>query len=136
MRTQMKLELADAQAMFDAAKNEADANAWAVSIAVVDEGGHPLLLSRLDGCASLYAEVALQKARSAVLAGKPTRAMEESINEGRAAFLSVPSLSATMTGGLPIERSSQLIGGIGASGVKPDQDEQIAQAGLEALPRT
>ncbi|GAB3677429.1 GlcG/HbpS family heme-binding protein [Salinisphaera aquimarina] len=133
MRYKPVLSLADAEQILDAARREADANAWVVAIAVVDDGGHLLALRRLDGAAPMASAVARHKARSAALGRKDTRVFEDMINGGRHAYLSVPALAATMTGGLPIRVDDTVVGAVGVSGVKPDQDEQIARAGIAVL---
>ena len=69
-----------------------------MSIAVVDDGGHPLALERLDGCAPIGAYIATEKARSAALGRRETKRYEDMINGGRSAFLSVPLLQATPGG--------------------------------------
>lgn len=73
-----------------AARQEAQARQWSVTIAVVDDGGHPLALERLDGCAPASAYIALEKARTAALGRKETRDYEEMVNGGRTAFVTAP----------------------------------------------
>lgn len=133
MQQKNVLVLADVNHMLDAAQREAEANNLAVAIAVVDDGGHLLGLRRLDGAAPTGSYTAQHKARSAALGRKPTRVFEDMINGGRAAYLSVPELEGTMTGGLPVEAAGDIAGAIGVSGAAPDQDEQIARAGIGAL---
>lgn len=133
MQQKSVLSLADAETILDAAQREAEAQGWNVAIAVVDDGGHLLALRRLDGCAPMGSYVATEKARSAALGGKETQAFEDMINGGRAAFLSVPALKATMTGGVPVRVDGSLAGAVGVSGVKPDQDAQTAKAGVAAV---
>ncbi|POZ99815.1 hypothetical protein C4E44_33065, partial [Pseudomonas sp. MWU12-2312b] len=72
-------------------------------------------------------------ARSAALGRRETKVYEDMINGGRMAFLSAPLLSATLEGGVPIYVAGQVVGAIGVSGVKPEQDAQIAKAGVWAL---
>ena len=93
-----------------AAREEAQRQGWAVSIAVVDDGGHPLALERLDGCAPIGAYIATEKARSAALGRRETKRYEDMINGGRSAFLSVPLLQATLEGGVPILVDAQVVG--------------------------
>lgn len=133
MHTISILTLADANRMLDAAQQEAERQGWPVTIAIADRGGHLLALRRLDGCAPIGAYVAIEKARSAALGGKETQVFEEMINAGRTAFLSVPEIEATMTGGVPLLIDGEVAGAIGVSGVKPEQDAQTAKAGLAAL---
>jgi len=133
MQNKAVLELAEANSILDAAQAEAKNQGWNVSIAVVDDGGHLLALRRMDGCAALFSAVANEKARGAAMAGKETQAFEDMINNGRTAFLSVPGISATMTGGVPVMVAGKVAGAVGVSGVKPDQDAQVAKAGVAAI---
>ena len=133
MQQKAVLSLAQVNQILDAAQQEAEANGWQVTIAVTDDGGHPLALRRMDGCAPMAAYVAPEKARSAALGRRETQAFEDMINGGRTAFLSVPVLQGLMTGGVPILHDGQVIAAVGVSGVKPEQDAQIARAGLAAL---
>ncbi|GAB3679114.1 GlcG/HbpS family heme-binding protein [Salinisphaera aquimarina] len=133
MQKKSVLTLTEANQILDAAQKEAETQGWNVTIAVVDDGGHLLALRRLDGCAPMGSYVATEKARSAALGGKETQAFEEMINGGRTAFLSVPELKGTMTGGVPVMVDGQLAGAVGVSGVKPDQDAQTAKAGIAAV---
>ena len=122
----------DASRILDAARAEARANGWAVSIAVVDDGGHPLALERLDGCAPVGAYIATEKARTAALGRRESRLYEEMINAGRTAFLSAPLLSGMLEGGVPVVVAGQVVGAVGVSGVRPEQDSQVARAGADA----
>jgi glc operon protein GlcG len=54
------------------------------------------------------------------------------INGGRTAFLSAP-LGGTLEGGVPIVIGGQVVGAVGVSGVKSEQDAQIAKAGIESI---
>lgn len=133
MQNKAVLGLDEANRILDAAQTEAEHNGWNVVVAVVDDGGHPLALRRLDGAAPMGSYVATEKARSAALGRKETRVFEDMINGGRTAFLSVPVLAGTMTGGVPVLVDGQVVGAVGVSGVKPDQDAQVAQAGVAAV---
>jgi glc operon protein GlcG len=114
------------------ARAEAQSNQWAVTIAVVDDGGHPLALERLDGASPASAYIATEKARTAALGRRPSAAYEEMINGGRTAFLSAP-LAGMIEGGVPVVVDGQVIGAVGVSGVKSAQDAQIAGAGIASL---
>lgn len=115
-----------------AARDEAQRNHWAVSIVVVDDGGHPLALERLDGCAPASAYIATEKARSAALGRRETKGYEDMVNNGRVAFLSAP-LITSLEGGVPVVVEGQVIGAVGVSGVKAGEDAQVASAGVAAL---
>jgi glc operon protein GlcG len=133
MKSKPALDLADVKAIAAAAEAEALKNHWAVSIAVVDDGGHLLWLARLDGAAPVSAQIAPAKARTAAMGRRESRLYEEMINGGRVSFLSVPGIEALLEGGVPILKDGQCLGAVGVSGVKSTEDAQIARAGIAAL---
>jgi len=133
MKNKAVLELADVQKILAAATATAVQHGWAVSIAVVDDGGHLLGLQRLDGAAPLSAYIATEKARTSALGRRESGSYEKMINEGRTSFLSVPQLHALLEGGAPIVVDSQVIGAVGVSGVKSTEDLQVAKAGIDTL---
>jgi glc operon protein GlcG len=120
------------QAALEAAKAEALKNVWGVSVAVVDDGGHPLGFLRLNEAAPLTAQIALGKARTAALARRESKFYEDAVKNGRTAFLSVTDLT-TLEGAVPVMVAGQCVGAVGVSGVKPDQDEQPANTGVRAI---
>jgi glc operon protein GlcG len=127
------LTLAAAQKMVAAAQAEAERNHLAGVIAVVDDGGWPILLLRMDNAAYVASvELAPGKARTAALFKKPSQALEDAINHGRIAAVTAHDF-IEMQGGLPVVVDGQVIGGIGVSFDTPEHDAQIAQAGLAAL---
>lgn len=121
----------DVKRMLDAAERAAVANGWAVTIAIVDDGGHLLALQRLDGATPLSAHIAPEKARAAALGRRETKSFEDMVNQGRTAFLSVP-LHGLLEGGVPAMVDGQCVGGVGVSGVKSSEDAQVARAAVEA----
>jgi glc operon protein GlcG len=133
MKQKFGLELADLKAMAAAAEAEAVKNHWAVSIAIVDDGGHLLWLQRLDGAPPISAHIAPAKANTAALGRRESRLYEEVINGGRVSFLSAPQLTGMLEGAVPIMKDGQCLGAIGVSGVKSSDDVQIARAGIAAL---
>ena len=133
MKTKPTLTLADVRAIAAAAETEATSNGWAVTLAVVDDGGHLLWLQRLDGAAPISAEIALAKASTAALGRRESKVYEDMINGGRMSFLSAPVLHGMLEGGVPIVVEGQVIGAVGVSGVKSTEDAQIARAGIAAL---
>jgi len=122
----------DVVRILDHARAEAQSNQWAVTIAVVDDGGHPLALERLDGASPASAYIATEKARTAALGRRPSAAYEEMINGGRTAFLSAP-LAGMIEGGVPVVVDGQVVGAVGVSGVKSAEDARIASAGIASL---
>ncbi|MBA3772283.1 MAG: heme-binding protein [Ramlibacter sp.] len=133
MKSRHALELADIKAVAAAAEAEALKNQWAVSIAIVDDGGHLLWLQRLDGAAPISAHIAPAKANTAALGRRESKVYEEMINGGRVSFLSAPGLKGLLEGGVPILKGGQCLGAVGVSGVKSTEDAQIARAGIAAL---
>ena len=133
MNSKPFLDLADLKAMAAAAEAEAIKNKWAVTIAIVDDGGHLLWLQRLDGAAPISAHIAPAKANTAAVGRRESRVYEEMINGGRVSFLSAPDLAGMLEGGVPIMKDGQCMGAIGVSGVKSTEDAQIARAGIAAI---
>lgn len=133
MKTKAVLELADLKAIAAAAEAEALKNQWAVTIAIVDDGGHLLWLQRLDGAPALSAHIAPAKAHTAAMGRKDSKSYEDVINQGRTSFLSAPLVQGMLEGGVPVMKDGQCIGAVGVSGVKSSEDAQIARAGIAAL---
>lgn len=132
MNTKSVLTLAEVNTILDAAQNEAESNNWAVTIAVADDGGHLLALRRLDKAPLFSIDAATQKARTSAFGARETQLFEEMINNGRTAFLSAP-MDSMLSGGVPVLIDGQVAGTVGISGVKPDQDVQVARAGVAAI---
>ncbi|MGE7991757.1 heme-binding protein [Pseudomonas sp. NPDC089554] len=132
MQRKAVLEHADATRILAAARAEALENQWAVTIAVVDDGGHLLALERLDGAAPISAYIAAEKARSAALGRRETKGYEDMVNGGRTAFVSAPLLTS-LEGGVPVRVDGHVVAAVGVSGVKAEQDAQVAMAGIAAL---
>jgi len=132
MQRKAVLEHSDITRLLAAAREEARRNGWNVTVAIVDDGGHPLALERLDGCAPISAYIATEKARSAALGRRETKGYEDMVNGGRTAFVSAPLLTS-LEGGVPVRVDGQVVGAVGVSGVKAEQDAQVAAAGAAAL---
>jgi uncharacterized protein GlcG (DUF336 family) len=133
MKTKSVLEFADVKAIAAAAEAEAIANGWAVTIAIVDEGGHLLWLQRLDGAPPISAHIGPAKAHTAALGRRESKVYEDIINGGRYSFLSAPGVEGLLEGGVPILKDGFCLGAVGVSGVKSTEDAQIAKAGIAAL---
>ena len=127
------LTLEAARLALSACEAEAQRNNWRVVIAVVVDGGHPVLVARLDGAQWSSINTAIEKARAAIAWKRPTRLLEESINNGRTAFVSIANGMALLQGGVPLELDGEFVGAIGVSGVKASDDEIVALAGVHAL---
>ena len=133
MKNTYVLESADIKAIAAAAEAEALKKNWAVTIAIVDGGGHLLHLQRLDGAAPISAHIAPAKANTAAMGQRESKVYEDMINGGRVSFLSAPDLKGLLEGGVPIMKDGQCLGAVGVSGVKSTEDAQIAKAGIAAL---
>lgn len=133
MKTKPILEAADIKAIGAAAEAEAIKNNWAVTIAIVDDGGHLLWLQRLDGAAPISAHIAPAKANTAAVGRRESKVYEDMINGGRVSFLSAPDLKGLLEGGVPIVKDGQVLGAVGVSGVKSTEDAQVARAGIAAI---
>ena len=131
MKTKPCLTLDDCRKMIAACEAEARRNNWEVVIAILDDGGHLLMLERMDGATPANAEIAMQKGRSAAISRRSTKMWEDRIKDGRLAMLKMPVLP--VQGGIPVMYQGECVGGIGVSGVQSHEDEQIAQAGADAL---
>lgn len=136
MKSKAVLTLEDVKLIANAAETEAADNGWAVSIAITDDGGHLVWLQRMDGAAPISAQVAPAKAHTAAVGRRESKIYEDMINQGRTSFLSVPGLSGLLEGGVPVMIDGQCVGAVGVSGVKSNEDAQIARAGIAALDRT
>ena len=115
------------------AEAEALKNNWAVTIAIVDDGGHLLSLQRLDGAPPISSHIAPAKANTAALGRRESKVYEDIINGGRYSFLSAPTVTGMLEGGVPIMKDGQCLGAVGVSGVKSNEDAQIARAGIAAI---
>ncbi len=125
------LSLEDCKRVAAAAEAEAQANGWNVVIAIVDDGGHLMYLQR-EKVQLGSIEVAITKAKVAVMFRRPTKFWEETVAEGRQGYLAMPGM-LPIEGGVPLVHDDDIVGAIGISGVKSFQDGQIAAAGAAAL---
>lgn len=132
MASKPVLTLEDAKRIAAAAEFEAKKNAWAVVIAVVDDGGHLLYLQRSHETQFGSVETAIAKAHAAVAFQRPTKTSEDAVLSGRLIHLALPGVIPA-EGGVPIIIDDNVIGGLGISGVRSSQDGQVAAAGLNAL---
>jgi glc operon protein GlcG len=130
--TKKALTLEVAQHIAQAARTEAKKNGWTMVISVVDDGGHLIYLEKMDGTQLGSVQVAQDKARTAVLFKRPSKALEEAVAGGRTVVLKLGD-STPIEGGIPIMAGTELIGAIGVSGANSPQDGQVAAAGLAAL---
>lgn len=126
-----QLTVAAARAMADAALAQAARDGCAVVVAVVDAGGHLLLLERGPGAAVSSVEVAHRKARSAALYGFPTEVAEQAV-QSMPSMLTLPDM-LPFAGGLPVRHDGRIAGAVGVSGGTAAQDIACAEAALATL---
>ena len=129
--TKQVLTLGAAKKIVAAAEAEALKRGATVVIAVVDDGGHLLLLERLDDTQVASVEVGIGKARTAAIFRRPSKVFEDQIKNGRVAALALPG-ATPLQGGVPIIVNGKVIGAIGVSGNTPQEDEDIAYVGAAA----
>jgi glc operon protein GlcG len=126
------LNLAAIKTMVAASEAKAQELNVQVTICIVDESGNLLFLEKEDGASLNTLQFAQKKARHAAAFGAPSREAAEAVKNGHVEDMAFPNFFPNQ-GGLPIRVDGQLLGGIAASGAKSEIDEQIAQAGIDAL---
>lgn len=133
LATKKALTLEAAKKLASAAEAEARKNNWNVVITIVDEGGIPLYLQRMDGTQVGSVEVALAKAKSAIYFKRPTKVFEDALASGKNGSLKIPN-ALPVEGGLPLVLGDgQFVGAVGVSGVTSAQDGIVAKAAVDAL---
>jgi glc operon protein GlcG len=125
------LDQTGAQTVLQAARESAQQRNAPSAIAVVDPAGDLLAFQRMDGVRAASADLAIEKARTAARLRRPTAEIEDSINQGRTAF--VTANIAALRGGVPIRVSSEVVGAVGVAGLSKEADTDIANAAAAAL---
>ena len=136
MKTVKRLALADARIIMAAAEEKSREIGVDMDIAVTDDSGSLLMFHRMDNARITSIDVAISKAFTAAAARRSTRAYGEASKPGGPAFgihVSNQGRFMVVAGGLPIFVDEQIVGGVGCSSGHPDQDEVVAQAGVDAL---
>ena len=126
------LNMAAIKTMVAASEAKAKELNVGVTICIVDESGNLLFLEKGDGASLNTLQFAQKKARDDAAYGSPSREPAEAVTNGNVEDMAFPNFFPNQ-GGLPIRVDGQVLGGIAASGAKSEIDEQIAQAGLDAL---
>ena len=131
----MPVSLKRAQAVIDKAQTKASQLGIKVTVAIADEGGHLIALSRMDGAIPLSPQLAEAKAVGAAMFGRDGEALAK-MAQDRPGFFSaadrlvriplIPGLGSAL-----ITEDGKVIGAVGVSGGRPDQDLECAQAGLD-----
>ncbi len=130
----LSINLEKARVVSAAAQAEAVRNGWCMVVAIMDAGGHLVLLERMNNAQFGSVQVAQDKARSAVAFRRPTKAFHDMVAAGGEGIRMLGMSGAVpIDGGLPIIVDGVITGGIGISGGTSAQDGQVAQAGLAVL---
>ncbi|HUA03265.1 MAG TPA: heme-binding protein [Solirubrobacteraceae bacterium] len=132
----MPLELADARRLIVLAQEHALQYGKAITVAVVDAGGFLLALDRQDGARPLTPSIATSKAYSAAVMQRPTNMLKAWSESDPVFFSQVARMGqhpiVATEGGVTIKRDGELLGGIGVSGGRPEEDQEICEAALTA----
>ena len=117
-----------------AAVAEARKNNFTMAISVVDTAGNLVYFEKMDGTQTGSVNVSLEKARSAVLFKRPTKAFQDAVAQGGVGLrmLGLPG-AVPVEGGIPLIEAGKIIGAVGASGGTSDQDGQCATAGANVV---
>lgn len=130
--TKKYINLAAIKTLVAGAEAEAQRQHVEVTICIVDENGNLLFLQKADGAPMITTQWAQKKARHAAFYRSPTKEGADTLKKGNLDVLTYPEYFPNQ-GGLPIQVDGQTIGGIAASGAKPEIDEAVVQAALDAL---
>lgn len=130
----LPVSLENAKKAAAAAMAEAVKNHWTMAVAVVDPNGTLIYYEKMDNTQNGSANVAIDKARSAALYKRPTKALQDALASGGAG-LRVMSLrdAVPVEGGVPLLADGKIVGAIGVSGDTSDHDGQCATAGAATL---
>lgn len=135
-RDRVRLTLAGAKLILQAAEHKALEIGAPMDIAVVDDGGNLIAFSRMDGAKLTSIDIAINKAFTAAATGRATHEYADLAGPNGSAFGIHASNRGRFTifgGGLPIRIDGQVIGGIGCSSGTVEEDHAVAQAGVDAL---
>jgi glc operon protein GlcG len=128
------ITLAEAKKPAAAALAEAAKNKWTMAVAIVDPSGNLVYYEKMDNTQIASANVAIDKARSAAIYKRPTKAMQDTIAAGGTGLRTFALRGATpVSGGIPLVVDGKIIGAIGVSGDSSENDTLCAAAGAAVL---
>lgn len=127
------ISLEAAKAVMAAAEAEAVKNGWPMAIAILDSGGHLVMLHRLDNTQLASARICEDKARTALEFRRPTKALEDMLAAGGSGLRVLTFGINVGEGGVPLVAKGEIVGAIGVSGMASHQDAVVAQAGASTL---
>src|SRR6266851_5354711 len=125
------LNEAGAQIVLKAAEESAQQKSAPSAIAVVDPAGDLLAFQRMDGVRPASADLAIQKARTAARLRRSTAEIENSIDQGRTAFVTAEIVA--LRGGMPVQVNGETVGAVGVAGLSKENDTEIARTAAAAL---
>jgi glc operon protein GlcG len=129
--------LEQAKKIMAGAEAEAVKNKWRMVITILDSGGNVVMVQRLDNTQFGSIDVSRDKAHAAVAFQRPTKVFQDLIAQGgvNLRLLKLTGGAGVLEGGIPIIVNNKVIGAVGVSGGTSQQDHQVAQAGIDALPK-
>jgi uncharacterized protein GlcG (DUF336 family) len=129
-----EINLEQAKRAIAAGQAEARKSGWPVAIAVVDNHGFLVAFEKMDNTQTASVQVAQDKAVSAAIYRRPTKAFQDGVAGGGAGTRILGLRGASpVEGGLPIVVGGRIIGGVGVSGVTSEQDGVVAKAAVDSL---
>jgi glc operon protein GlcG len=130
----LSVTLEEGRRAAESAVAEARKNGWTVAVAVVDPSGNLVYYEKMDNTQLGSATVAIDKARSAALFKRPTKAFQDALASGPDGARVLSLHGATpVEGGIPLLMEGKIVGAIGVSGATSTQDAQCAKAGADTL---
>jgi glc operon protein GlcG len=129
----LPISLERAQAVINAAADEAKKRNWKMNLAVADSGGHLVAFQRMDGAMLAAIKIAEHKARAAATFRRPTKVFEDGVQVMRLNYLLAFDDVIASRGGIPLIDKGVIIGGIGVSGGTDSQDEVVSDAGAAVI---
>jgi glc operon protein GlcG len=113
---------------------EAMKNSWTIAVAIVDPGGHLVYYEKMDNTQLGSDEVSQDKARSAALFKRPTKAFQDALAAGGEGLRTLSIRGAVpVEGGFPLIIDGKIVGAVGVSGATSAQDAQCAKAAADSL---
>jgi len=125
------LTLDDAKKLLAAAEEEAKRQCWEVVISILNDGGRIIAVHRMDGARPGNDDISLGKANTAAMTARPSSVWERWIQNDHKAYATFGLVAAA--GGVPIIIDGHLVGAVGVSGVKANQDERIALHAINSV---
>lgn len=129
------ITLAEAKRVMAAAEAEAEAQGWAMTIAILDCGGHVVMQHKMDDANLGSVPLSRRKAETAVRFRRPSKVYEDLVVAGgpHLRLLATADEVVPLEGGIPLVADGRIVGAIGVSGMASHEDGRVAAAGASAL---